>query len=228
MTSQINILLQSAIPEATKVSTACAELTRRWKTTSAYCSKTEFERITKTYMDNLTGMGYTLEWKTRIIQNAVKGYCKVLLLNNLGITKRNRPGHTTRTKRRYKKLIEESNWFQKKVREDEDNQKSGNMRIAPKTAPGNEKKETRNEKTFSNVMFVTHTKESKLKKAIQRMKDALDLKERVKYVEKSGINLSQTLVQKDPWKGTCGREECLTCESSPGVCSQKGVVHQFS
>ena len=65
-----------------------------------------------------------------------------------------------------------------------------------KPAPKDREKGIRNEKTFENVMFITHTRDSKLKKEIQRMEDALGWKDRMKYVEKSGINLSQTLVQK--------------------------------
>ena len=119
-----------------------------------------------------------------------------------------------RTKRRYNKLVEKSTWFQQKPREEEENPETKSVSVNPNTTPENEKNANRNEKTFRNVMFITHTRESKLRKAIQSMEDSLNWNERVKYVERSGINLSQTLVQRDPWKGVCGRQECMVCESS--------------
>ena len=129
-------------------------------------------------MDDLAGMGYSLEWRTKILHNAMKGYCRVLMLRDLGVTKRNRPGYTTRNKRRYKKLIGKSNWFKQK--EKDEDEEIGSRGEYPNRKPAPKDECVRNEKTFENVMFITHTHESKLKKEIQKMEDSLGWKDRMK------------------------------------------------
>ena len=220
MASRINILKRSAMVETTKVSTACAELLRRWKTTSQFCKSETFNRITREYMDDLEGMGYPACWRENILRSAMKGYSRVLRLQDLGLTNRNRPGHSTKLKRRFKKLVEKGSWFKMKQDKEED-------RNSPKQSPG-VTKNSKNERDFDNVMFVQHTRESRLKKELQAMEDRLGFADRMRYVEKSGPNLADVLVTKDPWKGHCQRDGCMVCKGTPGVCSTKGVVYEFT
>ena len=58
MASPFGILKRSAMMEGTKVATASAEFRRRWKNTSPGCSKSDFEKITRGYVDCLYGSGY--------------------------------------------------------------------------------------------------------------------------------------------------------------------------
>ena len=61
MASPLGILERSAMGENCKVSTASAELRRRWKNTSRFCTREEFERVTRDYVDTLTASGYSRE-----------------------------------------------------------------------------------------------------------------------------------------------------------------------
>ena len=48
------------------------------KTTSENAPKEVVEDIIHRYMDNLTGMGYTLQWRTKVLKSTMIGYMKIL------------------------------------------------------------------------------------------------------------------------------------------------------
>ena len=123
--------------------------------------------------------------------------------------------------RRYKRLVGPSNWFKVTPREMEPGRTQ-----KPREDPGEQKKENR--KQFQNVMFIPLTRGSRLKKLLQAMEDDLGFDERVKYVERPGANIGDILMRKDPWQSPCGRESCMVCEHTPGVCTNQGVVYKFS
>ena len=77
MASELSILGRSACPEGTKVSTAVAEVLRRWKNSSPLLPREESEMITIKYMDELCGMGYSQKWRENILQSALRGYKKI-------------------------------------------------------------------------------------------------------------------------------------------------------
>ena len=97
MASELGILGRSACPEGIKVSTAVAEILRRWKNSSPYLSREESEMITIKYMDELTGMGYSKKWRENVLNSAIEGYMKVCQKEN-----RNRSGSSTLMSRRHK------------------------------------------------------------------------------------------------------------------------------
>ena len=124
MASRIGILRRSGIMEGTKVSTASAEFIRRWKNTTIFCSREIFEKITREYAEDLRGMRYEEEWVARVLMAAIKGYCKILDKAKNGMVRRNRSGKSTRTQRRFKKLVGPSSWFQRKPQEESEPGKS--------------------------------------------------------------------------------------------------------
>merc|ERR1711954_206549 len=226
MATRIGILSRSALMEDTKVSTVSAEFTRRWKNTSVYCSQEDFEGVTKEYLNDLEGMGYSREWRYKVLLSAIKGYTRVLRKVDLGLVARNRPGRDTRQKRRHKKLLGPATWFQVQ-REEDGNSEHGSERRDQPPEKKNEP-EIGDQRQFNNVMFIPYTKGSVLKKNLQKMEDMAKFRERVKYVEKPGPNLGALLIKKDPWEGDCGRAECLVCKHTLGVCTTQAVVYKFT
>merc|ERR1711954_12723 len=226
MATRIGILSRSALMEDTKVSTVSAEFTRRWKNTSVYCSQEDFEEVTKQFLDDLEGMGYSREWRLKVLLSAIKGYTRVLRKVDLGLVARNRPGRDTKQKRRHKKLLRPATWFQVQREEDENSEpenKRKDQHLERKNEP-----EIGDQRQFNNVMFIPYTKGSVLKKNLQKMEDLAKFRERVKYVEKPGPNLGALLIKKDPWEGDCGRPECLVCKHTLGVCTTQAVVYKFT
>ena len=159
MASRIGILRRSCMMEGTKVSTVCAELKRRWKNTSEWCSREDFEKVTKLYLDDLEGMGYSQEWQQKVLTSAIKGYCKILYKVQRGLCRRNRSGASSWLTRRHKRLVGQATWFKSKERENEKGEKQSG-RTEWKRTPMNREE-------FTTVMFIPHTKEEKLKKKLQ-------------------------------------------------------------
>ena len=120
-----------------------------------------------------------------------------------------------------KKLLIKKNWWIPKVRNDgckPDQNAKGT------TEPTTSKKQkyipldTGTQKNLYDrpcaVMFIERTREGRLVKALRQREDewTMLLGRRIKYVERSGEQLRNILVQKDPWKGSdCGRVDCHVC-----------------
>ena len=98
MTNPLGILKRSVLAEGTKVSTASAEILRRLKTFSIHANKFMVEETLIEYMDNLLGMGYSEEWRQKVLTNTIKGYRRILALVEKGDSTRNREGGCTRKK----------------------------------------------------------------------------------------------------------------------------------
>ena len=158
------------------------------------------------------------------MMGSTTGYCRILAKVEMGLVKRNRPGVSTMTNRRHKKLLGQSTWF--KVRREE--KKGGQGRKKERVRNGEETVKEKDTREFQNVMFIPYTKGSELRKRLQDMEDSMKFRERVKYVEKRGPNLGAKLMRKDPLKMPCGRMNCLICEESPGVCMTPGAVYRWS
>ena len=138
---------------------------------------------------------------------------------------RNRPGHSTSTDRRSKKLAGKTSWFKGK-----------------KTGPGNisggakgvsqKNQETARkdvqEFTVETAIFVPHTPKGELRARLSKMEQEMGMKGRYKYVERLGSTVGDLLVKADPWKEHCGRKMCLPCQSAPGKYGKQGVVYSIT
>ena len=72
-------------------------------------------------------MGFSLQWRKRLLASAMTGYRRVLHREEQGYTKRNRLGKDTALGRRVRKLCGNSSWFKTKKSEPEEVD-SNNMR----------------------------------------------------------------------------------------------------
>ena len=118
VSNPLTILRRSAMAEGVKVATAVQECMRRWRNSSTGLGRTSMEMITLDYMDRLTAMGYTEEWRARILEKAAIGYARILAKVEKGESSRNRKGPETLMKRRFKRLVGSSEWF--RIDEDEE------------------------------------------------------------------------------------------------------------
>ena len=89
MTNPLSILKRSAVGEGTKVSTAAAEIQRRFKNNSINSDRDKVEDTIMEYMECLIGMGYSEEWRIKLLTSSVKGYIRVLNLVAEGKTRQN-------------------------------------------------------------------------------------------------------------------------------------------
>ena len=223
MAAILTTLARSAAPESSKVSTATAEVIRRWKNTSTLLSKEEFERITLDYSDDLSAMGFSTKWKRNVFMSALCGYTKICRSET-----RNRPGASSRMKRRRKKLVGDSDWFSKTQngRQKEHKEHPGVHRKHKQM--NKDEQVIKNKSVVESVMFIPHTPGSTLKNELNKMEEALNFTGRVRYCEELGSKISDLLVRTAPWDSHCGRLECLTCRDRPGQCYKQNVVYKVN
>ena len=164
MASRLGILRRSNFTEGVKVSTATAEFLRRWRNCSTCTSPQKMTEITRDYADDLLRMGYQEEWARRVIDNALKGYERLLFWVEKGETRRHKRAGDTETSRRHTKLFGKTNWYQDRKRKEE-NQRPNPDKIGNKK---NAEKEEKEDKQVV-VMFITMTEGSGLRRDFQEM-----------------------------------------------------------
>ena len=65
-------------------------------------------------MDDLTGMGFGLEWRKKVLASTMTGFKRVLHKERQGITTRNRLGSEICPARRVRRLCGKSTWYTKR------------------------------------------------------------------------------------------------------------------
>ena len=170
-------------------------------------------------MDNLTAMGYDVNWRKDVLQKAMVGYMKVLKNAKLGKTERNRTSASTACKRRYDKLCGSSNWY---LEEEKDEM----VAVRDPQKPKNSRK--RDNRRVESVMFFPLTQGGALRKSLNEMEREAPFRSKFKYVETTGKSLIGTMGTLDPWATECGREDCFSCKSDPGKCMTHGVVYEVT
>ena len=122
----------------------------------------------------MLGSGYTVEWIGKVVRSAIKGYMRILGLEERGMTARNRAAAETATKRRFQKLCGKKSWF----------------KLAP-DGGGREEKPFRTRKPtqaqvkakIEAVMFVPYTQGGGLKQSLTKIEENLGFQRRFKYIE---------------------------------------------
>ena len=99
------MLRRSAMPESIKVATFSSEIIRRLKTTHVGIDQHIIEGILLELMNDLIAMGYTEDWRQKVLKSATTGYMRILGKVKSGELTRNRKGSDTLKTRGFKKLI---------------------------------------------------------------------------------------------------------------------------
>ena len=192
------MLARSAIPEGSKVATVSAEIIRRLKRTSTYLGTGVFEQIIRKYMDDLAAMGFSHQWRKRVLTSTMTGYRRILYRESQGTTPRNRLGKDTALARRVRKLCGKSTWFTKKT-------DTTDSDVLP-ARKGTKRDARQQEKVVETAIFIPITEDSVLKKRLQEEEKNHREFGTVKYVERGGTTIKRMLHTKDPWAGECARQ----------------------
>ena len=204
VTNPLTILQRSAMPEGTKVATFSNEVTRRLKTSSTSLSRTTMENILGELLDNLGGMGYGEQWRTKVLRGAMTGYTRILHKVTKGETSRNRKGAETLTNRRFKALVGAKDWYRLGKEDDA-------WELMPpweraggpiKRQPSHREHDARYVET---IIFVPHTPEGALKAKLSKAEANLKYPSRTKFVEEMGRSLREMMCRAEPDPQHCGR-----------------------
>ena len=162
MAAVITTLARSAAPESSKVATAVAKVLKRWKNSSTDLSKKEFEEVSLDYSDDLSAMGFNFKWRANIFRSAVTGYAKIAKSDN-----RNRPGASSKMKRRKKKLVGDVDWF-RSPEEQHQGGPSDQSRHPRRRRSGVKEPGSTGVGVTEDIMFIPHTPNSMLKKELTK------------------------------------------------------------
>ena len=239
------LMARSAMAQQQKYQILSNDLTRRLS--NILVSAVSFQEILdiiNQFTKEIKSSGYSVRQAREIIMSGIRGWQARARKRKRENQEFYRLASTTLKDRTRKKLIEREMWYkdQNKETEEESPRKfmkidsntrkpSGRGRLGKKTqerAPGNPVKA---------VMFIPHTIDSGLAKALRKNEEFLQeiTGERVKIVEKAGTKLEDILTKTDPWKGLdCGRENCFLCATKAltgkGLsqdCSKRNIVYEI-
>ena len=94
-----------------------------------------------------------------------------------------------------------------------------------------------NSREIESVVFIPYTQNASLRKELQKVDDQTTKvlgMGRTKYEERAGVQLSQALMDKNPWvklNQGCGRDFSCPCKSSKGKgisCRAEGVCYSIT
>ena len=160
-------------------------------------------------------------------------YERLLQMELEGRSRVNRPGFSTATTRRWKKLVGKNLWFRPKEKEKEVDQRRGQKRPPPQLREGEEPPAKRRaQQPIEGVLYLPYTPNSELKKLIQennKIFNSSKVAGRVRVCERLGATIKELICNPTPWsKKPCGRQDCVTCPEKGGQCKKVGVTYQIT
>ena len=130
--------------------------------------------------------------------------------------------------RRWKRLVGQAKWYMKPGRTQPESgtrntgQRGQKPNRSQKSTPGQKEKET------ESIFFIPYTPGSTLKQKLTEMEEKLDYPTKVRFVEKLGQTLAESLMG-GTGKGHCGRVNCFPCRSGhEGQCTNQNVTYEIT
>ena len=197
------------------------EFHRRYRNNSRDLPAQDLEEVVKRYVQDLKRGGFRDTWIKNALQAASVGYGRLIKAETEGGRKINRPASYGQKKRIVKRLTGKSTWFKAKPNPDSQLQ-----------APSNSRKKSRKvmRGVPETVMFVPHTPNGDLKKALQKIDAKVNGQckfSAVKMVETLGPNLNNSLSNNSPWNNTA-RERTAPPAWTRRAAARRGTAHTAS
>ena len=226
MASKLMIMDRSALPHRIKVTTLSQEVVRRMKNTGRSVGEERRKKILTRMMTKMKRSGYNERMRRRVLVAGLRGYNNMVMVEEGGGRKVNRPRWDGARERRFKKMAAKSSWFRSKKKK-----QGGTGKFGKK---GEKKRGREEESDIEAVMFVPHTPGGLLAKLLQeeddRFRKGTGMK-RIKMVERGGRTVKDIVSKTNPWAGDgCERDDCLPCmgeRGSGGNCQQENIVYRI-
>ena len=135
MANPISMLERSAVSDSSKRSTAGNEIVRRIKNHSLNVSRELVEGFIAEYIDCRIGMGYSKEWREKVLASTIKGYVNILKLVAERKSMNNREEKESVVVRRCKMVMRPTNWYKntrQRTLEDPEEEAQPNAKIRRK------------------------------------------------------------------------------------------------
>lgn len=183
------ILDSAALLSKQKRTILTQECLRRLRNTKVELGRETQIKHLNNYMLKLKNSGYSVKYRTEILDSAWKAFEKMLKDDQEGTKPLFRNKEWNKEERSRSKEAQRHNWY---------------------------KGSSKSEIEYKTVLFVPVTKGGKLKELKQREEEINKFsKERIKIVEGGGIQMKYILVKKNPFPVTrCDKKKCIICESN--------------
>ena len=162
------------------------------------------------YMEELKEGGFTKQWRESVLDAACRGVERMWQREVRGEGKFNRPGSSTKIKRRWMSLCGKTEWYnRKRKREDGDSKEDDPAR----------RKSRKTEANVESVLYVPFIEGSQLRKTIHQIEDRTlrgKMTGKITVIERQGSTISQILSSPAP------------CKSKEGSCKRRGVTYEIS
>ena len=174
----------SALPNNVKKKTLTQEVFRRLHNTRDKILDEHKAETLSDFMVKLKTSGYNEKERFEILRGGINTYEKIRKLEKEGKREFYRPPNVTSNEIKIKRN-NKNDWYKRKKPENK----------------------------FTSVMFVEATPNGELIKTIRKAEELNKISDdkRIKFVEKSGRKLIDTMRQNDPFRKNCVKE-CLACE----------------
>ena len=234
--SQLVIMAESAMPERVKIVTLSQEGVRRQRNCAPSISPESRANILSDLMGKMRRSGYNEKTRRNVITSAITGYYRMRKVEKEGGRRVNRPLEEGLEKRERDKVVGKTAWFGRRKTNISINKikVQMNRRFPNKKGKGG-KKGTKDVKT-EGIVFVPCTPRGALVKLLQESDDLfakLHGLQRVRFIERGGLKLTDQLVRKNPWGSQdCGRGDCPVCvggeEKQVGKCVEECTVYKIT
>ena len=237
MRNPVVVHRRSAMDKKQKYGILSEELVRRLSNISTGGEeKRETERVINDYTKQLKCSGYRFEEAREIVKSGWIGLIRKKERRKKNNLPMHREGWKTLSGRVRKKLVSRKMWYKKESQKD-DEELIGRPRISKKRKVEKDSEEkSKKEVAVKSVIFVQQTKDSTLVKRLREVEEGLASTTgyRIKFVEKVGEKMVDTLCQSNPWRGAdCQRKECILCETKLKTgkrlkqnCSARNVTYE--
>ena len=208
MASKKVVSKKSAMSHRQKITTLTQECFRRLHNTSDDIDENVKIVILNEFMESLTVSGYSESERLSILEGGLNTFKKLKDKETVGIRPFFRSNKVKKELQRNKNVNNVNkkkslNWFQK----------------------GTQK--------YATVMFVEATEGDRLLKLLKETEDKFKIADhmRIKFISKTGPKLIQMFQRKDPFKGTCGENDCIPCVQSvdylekPPNCRKNNIAY---
>ena len=202
------LLASSAISSASKRTILTQECMRRMRNTKVELGEKCRNQHLNNFMVKLKNSGYNEKYRTEILDSACKGFEKMLEDDKNGVKPLFRNREWNKDEREENKRARKLNWYKN-----------------PKDPKIN----------YKSVLFVPPTPGGVLARNLKTREQEINRfsQERIKIIEKSGQNIENILVKKDPFqKGNCTEKKCPICQNpdkkSNVFCNTNNVGYKWT
>ena len=230
MKVKIVTMKNSAMSQQQKCSILSNEVVRRLsKINVSKIDRIEVIEVMNNFTQEMKNSGYERKEAMEIIKSGMIGWKRKLQRRSKEDQGFYRSAASTVCQRYKKKLLEKTNWYRKRKREEEapfpgerekgENGAGGKRRKREKLSEKGENRARElvikcSQRPAAAVIFVPFTTHNALAKSMREAEEKLGelTGYKLKVVERAGTKLEDILHKSDPWQGMdCGRRSCLLC-----------------